>query len=247
MEYAEVVLPLPLSNTFTYRVPDTLKVKVRIGFRVLVPFGRRKYYTGIVTLLHDHKPEGYEVKEIMDVLDTFSVLRHPQLKFWQWIADYYLCSLGEVYKAAVPAGMKVESETQIVVNEDFLDTGDELREREQTVYNLLHTSDKMSPSQIAKATGYKDVMGIVAALLEKEAVRVTERIVDNYSAKTEAFVAVCAEKGDSDAMHVLFDKVARAKKQEALLLAYLDLSHWMGHGEGLQEVPVSALLERAGV
>ena len=115
--FAEVLLPLSIPGTYTYRIAPGEAVGV--GHRVLVPFGRKKIYTGIVTMLHDIEPKGYEVKEIMARLDDKPILRHPQLKFWNWIADYYLCSMGEVYKAALPAGLKVESETFISVNPDF--------------------------------------------------------------------------------------------------------------------------------
>ena len=107
--YAETILPLPLYGTFTYSIPPTLENTLKIGSRVLVQFGRKKFYTAIVTMLHNDKPEGYEVKEILSVLDEKPLLRHPQLKFWEWISEYYLCSIGDVYKAAVPSGLKIES------------------------------------------------------------------------------------------------------------------------------------------
>ena len=107
--YAEVLLPLPLYSTFTYSIPDGMDVKA--GCRVIVPFGRKKSYTGIVTSIGAVAPQGYEVKDIALVLEPEPILRYPQMKFWEWIAEYYLCSPGEVYKAAVPAGLKVVSET----------------------------------------------------------------------------------------------------------------------------------------
>ena len=96
MTYAEVILPLPLYSTFTYSIPDNLQSAIGVGFRVLVPFGRKKFYTGIVTMLHNQRPGNYEVKDIVAVLDNDSILRHPQMKFWQWISDYSLCPVGEV-------------------------------------------------------------------------------------------------------------------------------------------------------
>ena len=111
--FAELLLPLPIQGTYTYRIPEEMKEMVQVGNRVLVPFGRKKIYTAIVVLTHNQQPQGYQVKEILATLDTAPILRHPQLKFWQWIADYYLCTLGEVYKAALPSGLKVESETCI--------------------------------------------------------------------------------------------------------------------------------------
>ena len=115
-QFAEVILPLAVQGTYTYRIPEAMSVGV--GYRVLVPFGRKKYYTAVVVMTHDKEPQGYKVKEILALLDEGPILRHPQLKFWQWIAEYYLCTEGEVYKAAVPSGLKVESETQISPNPD---------------------------------------------------------------------------------------------------------------------------------
>ena len=102
----QVILPIPLQGTFTYSVPDDVRDMVGMGTRVLVQFGRKKYYTAIVAGIDQTPPGNYEVKEIMAVLDPHPALRYPQLKFWEWLADYYLCSVGEVMKAALPTGLK---------------------------------------------------------------------------------------------------------------------------------------------
>lgn len=247
MTYAEVILPLPLYSTFTYSIPDNLQSAIGVGFRVLVPFGRKKFYTGIVTMLHNQRPGNYEVKDIVAVLDNDSILRHPQMKFWQWISDYYLCPVGEVYKAAVPAGMKVESETRVSANPDFIDTDGSMTERETVVYDMLLAKERLTPAEIAKATGYKSVETVVARLIDKEAVFVTEKIVDNYRPKTEVCVALRAEKGDNKTVEDFFSKVKQAKKQEAALLAYLDLSGWMKRNATPKEVTKEALIKRAEV
>lgn len=247
MTYAEVILPLPLYSTFTYSIPDNLQSAIGVGFRVLVPFGRKKFYTGIVTMLHNQRPGNYEVKDIVAVLDNDSILRHPQMKFWQWISDYYLCPVGEVYKAAVPAGMKVESETRVSANPDFIDTDGSMTEREIVVYDMLLAKERLTPAEIAKATGYKSVETVVARLIDKEAVFVTEKIVDNYRPKTEVCVALRAEKGDNKTVEDFFSKVKQAKKQEAALLAYLDLSGWMKRNATTKEVTKDALIKRAEV
>ncbi len=244
MTYAEVILPLPLYSTFTYSIPDSFKDSVGIGFRVLVPFGRKKFYTGIVTQIHNQQPGDYEVKDIVAVLDNNSILRHPQLKFWQWISDYYLCAIGDVYKAAVPAGMKVESETRVSANPDYIDTDGTLTERETVIYDMLLTKDYLTPADIAKATGYKNVETTVADLINREALFITEKIVDNYRPKTDVYVRLKAEQGDNNTVQEFFQKVKQARKQEAALLAYLDMSGWMKH-EPLAEVPKDALIKRA--
>lgn len=126
--YAQAILPLPFDRTFTYRVPETMESSVTVGSRVLVPFGARKYYTAIVESLTPVKPqEAFNIKDISVIIDREPIVRHPQLKFWRWIADYYLSPIGDVYKAALPAGLKVESETVIEINPDI--TPDEVSDQ----------------------------------------------------------------------------------------------------------------------
>ena len=131
-KYIDVILPLPLPGFFTYALPQEYADEVQPGCRVIVPFGRKKYYTAIVYNIHYCAPTAYEVKEISTVLDSEPLLFPIQFKFWQWIADYYLCTLGEVYKAALPSGLKIESETIVEYNPDFEAT-DQLHPQEQQI------------------------------------------------------------------------------------------------------------------
>ena len=108
MNYADIILPVPLDGLFTYAIPDTLQGKVAVGIRVLVPFGRNKTYVGLVARLHDQQPEGYQVKAILQSLDSQPILLASQLSLWQWLSDYYMSPIGEVYKAALPSGLKAE-------------------------------------------------------------------------------------------------------------------------------------------
>lgn len=120
MPYVNVILPVPVQGAFTYALPAGMPPEeVRVGSRVLVPFGARHFYTGIVQATEVPRPEGMKAKEIISVLDPAPIIRHPQLRFWNWISTYYLCTLGEVFKAALPAGLKVESETVVEVNPDL--------------------------------------------------------------------------------------------------------------------------------
>ena len=106
--FVDVILPLPLDGVFTYSVPASMEGQVQRGFRVLVPLGRNKTYVGVISDIHDKAPEGYQTKDILQVLDVSPILLDSQLKLWQWIADYYMSPLGEVYKAALPSGLKAE-------------------------------------------------------------------------------------------------------------------------------------------
>lgn len=112
-KFVDVILPLPLHSCFTYSLPEEMAEEVQIGCRIVVPFGRKKYYTGIVRNVHYMKPQEYEVKEVTALLDAHPILLPLQFKFWEWVADYYLCTQGDVYKAALPSGLKLESETMV--------------------------------------------------------------------------------------------------------------------------------------
>lgn len=119
MKYVDLILPLPLPGRYTYEVPDEIEGKVEVGMRVYVQFGKSKYYTGIIDRIHTTSPKDYTTKPILALLDDKPSIRYPQRKLWSWLADYYLCSDGEVYKAAIPSGLKIESETYVSVNDDY--------------------------------------------------------------------------------------------------------------------------------
>ncbi len=118
MKYADIILPLAVANTYTFGVPLELQSMVKIGCRVEVQFGKRKIYSGIIHHLHDHKPELYEVKPIRSLLDKEPIVTEVQIKYWQWMASYYMCTIGEVMSAALPSYLKLESETYLVLNDD---------------------------------------------------------------------------------------------------------------------------------
>lgn len=244
MEFAEIIIPLPIFGTFTYSIPEELRQKIVIGGRVLVQFGRKKFYTGIVASVHNNKPTDFEVKPIISVMDSFPITRHPQLKLWEWIANYYLCTIGEVYKAALPSGLKVESETYIKLNEEFVDADNSMTEREKTVYATLYAKDKLTPAEISKATGLKNVELTISKMLERDAVFIYEKIVENYRPRTEIYVELNAEHSDKQKVATFFEMISRAKKKEAMLLAYLDLSKWMNLSEPY-EVKKEDLLKKA--
>lgn len=245
-QFAEVLLPLAIQGSYTYRITPELQPSVAIGSRVLVPFGKKRIYTAIVVMTHDIEPQGYRVKEIISVLDSFPIVKHPQIKFWQWISDYYLCTMGEVYKAAIPSGLKVESETFISVNPDFEEQQPgQLGDRDKVVLDFTAQRGRIQINEITNATGFKNVEAIVSRLLDAGAIHVSERVIDNYRPKTRSCVRLKLQRDDEQGLHHFFDEVKRAKKQEALLLAYLDLSHWLQRSKPVIEVTKDDLLKRA--
>lgn len=245
MSFAEVILPLPLKTTFTYAVNKEMAGRVVPGSRVVVPFGRKKFYTGIVATLSPFPPEGYEVKEIAMTLDDTPVLRHPQIKLWRWVSDYYMCAIGEVFKAAVPAGLKLESETFVELNPDYMEEADSRLSDEQVliIQVLEHEGKRLTIGEIGRLSGLKRVSRAVGALLDKGAVIISERLVEKYRSKKEGYVKLTDPSAEGRA--AAFKAVKGARKQENALLALLDLSGAI-HGHE-KEVSRKELMEKADV
>lgn len=249
MLYADVLLPVPIGGTFTYSVPEDMVASLRVGQRVIVPFGRKKFYTGIIGSLSPVPPQGYEVKDLAMLLSTEPAVRHPQLKFWNWVADYYLCTPGEVMKAAMPAGLKVESETFISPDPDYEEDPDNrLSQRELCVMEILLSSEKkLQLDAIGRKTGFANIGHIANSLLTKGAVMISENLVERYRSRKIVYVRLQAKKGDTESLHRLFDAVRSGSKQEKALLAAIELSGFMRQTQNLTEVTRSELMERAGV
>ncbi len=247
-KYAEVILPLPLYATFTYRVPPELAPHVAPGCRVVVPFGRKKFYTAIVTAVTGTAPKGFEIKDIESAPDGAPILKHPQLKFWEWIAEYYLCPVGDVYRAALPAGLKIESETFVEINPDYSELpGRLLSEREAIIVQSLDHNGRMTVGDIERKTGLQRVEALVMAMMEKEILIVSEKLVERYRSKKEMCVRLMPGRCDNEAMHAAFDAVKGAPKQEKMLVALVDMLN-KHRSQGVEEaVTRSALLEATGL
>ncbi len=246
MHFADVILPLPLADQYTYKIPSDLEKSVVRGGRVIVHFGKKRFYTAIVSEVYDTPPKtNSEIKEIFAVLDATPILRRPQLRFWQWMANYYLCRLGDVYKAALPSGLKIESETSVTRNPDF-ETDVPLKPNEQAVlYAFAKEKEKLTLSDLEKKTGLRNIVPIVASLMAKGAVEVNEELKRGYVPKTETYVRLASEYKQEEKMQEAFDSVRRAKKQEQLLVCFLDLSHALNPVLE-QEISKKELLEKSG-
>lgn len=244
-KYVDVIVPLPVAGQYTYSVPADLEDKVKAGCRIVVPFGSKKFYTAIVTSVHQNAPETYETKDLVEVLDTSPVLLKRQYDFWKWLADYYLCTLGDVYKAALPSGMKLESETLVVSNPEF-EADKPLPEKEQRILDLLSDDSEQCITQLEKASGIKNLLPVIKSLLEKEAIRVKEELKRSYKPRVEVRVRLTEGLQAEETVHRLFDTLARAPKQLALLMKYIELSGWGGEKKNPKEVSRKALLDATG-
>ena len=244
-KFVDVILPLPLQASFTYALPPEMDGQVQIGCRVVVSFGRKKFYTGIVRNVHYLKPQEYEVKEVSAVLDEHPILVPLQFRFWEWLADYYLCTQGDVYKAALPSGLKLESETVVEYNPDFEAT-EPLSEREQKVLDLLAVEPEQTVTRLEKESGLKNILAVVKSLLEKDALFVKEELKRTYKPKTETRVRLTEAARNERRLHFFFDELQRrAPKQLDLLMKYIELSGCLGERE-VREVSKAELLKRSG-
>ena len=218
--YIDVVLPVPLQQTFTYHVPDQFATMVLEGCRVIVQFGNRKFYTGIIKKVHHQKPE-YETKPIELLLDESPIIGRHSFLFWEWIANYYLCSEGEVMKAALPSGLKLESQTTITLREEWIET-DKLTPTEEAVYQFLLTHKKATIQQINSLTKRSNAYPVIKELLNKGAVVVEEELKTSYRPKTIAHVKVNPQLSDEKRMETVFEELKRASKQTALFMFLLN-------------------------
>jgi primosomal protein N' (replication factor Y) len=245
MKYADVILPLPLENSYTYSIPSDLETAVIPGCRVIVHFGKKRYYTAIVMDVYERKPDtDFETKEIYALLDATPVLRRPQLRFWKWISSYYMCKLGDVYKAALPSGLKLESETAVTYNADYEADGP-LRPNEQAVLDAFKGVLKLTVSELEKKTGLRNVVPVVASLMARGAVMVSEEMKRGFVPKMQTFIRLSEEYATEERLQEAFADFKRAKKQELLLVCFLDLSHALNPAL-VQEVSKKELLERSG-
>ncbi|MCL1867734.1 MAG: primosomal protein N', partial [Paludibacter sp.] len=223
-KYISVILPLPLPRTFTYSVPENLAEKVHVGMRAVVPFGKRKLYTSIVQVVHSQQPATvYVIKEIVGLIDEKPIIRHPQLQFWQWISDYYCAAIGDVYQAAVPSGLKLQSETQITLNADF-QAERQLSEREYKILDALCDEKPKTIDQLAKLTDIKSIMPTITKLLTIGAIFISENLLEKFKEKKEKYVRISADFLSDNNLKKLFDELKRAPKQSDLLMKMLDFS-----------------------
>ncbi len=219
---ADVVLPLPLAETYTYRIPEMLADRVKVGCRLVVPFGAKRIYSAIVVNVRYGESE-IELKDAMEVLDDGAVVLPEQLELWRWIADYYLCTMGEVYKAALPGGLKLESESVVVFNPDYA-AGQTLTKNEQHVLDIMEHVREQRVLDLQKVVEVKNVLPILKSLLEKGALVIREELKRNYKPRTVNIVRLTTEFFSEERLDKLFEELRKAQRQQDLLLRYLELS-----------------------
>ncbi len=223
MFFVEVILPLALDKTFTYQITEAESHFIQPGMRIAVPFGKTKIYTALALEVHTHKPLHYEAKEIHEIIDQTPVVNNRQIKHWFWIAHYYMCSIGEVYRTAVPSVLLLEGETIILKNNKTEVLKSELSDDEFLVYEALEKQNSLKVQDIVAILGKKTVLPMLHKLLAKEVIHLQEEVVENYKPKLIRFVRLAEEYNSEDALKNLLDKLKNAHKQREVILKYFQL------------------------
>lgn len=219
--YADLILPIPLKQLFTYHIlPSQLGI-IKEGTRVVVPFGKKKYYTAIVHTIYQCDEAKENIKDIYEILDDTPIINKSQLDLWQWMSNYYMCSLGEIYKAALPASFKLESDTFVDAFSDIVYENEDLSEAENNIIKYLKENKNIKLKDIEKKFEGSTLLKIVKQLAEKELVILSEKIQKDYTSKYELYVSINKEYNDNR-INETIDALAKAKKQQECFLRLLE-------------------------
>lgn len=216
--FIDVILPIPLRKLFTYSVNIDEARFLQPGMRVSVSFGKSKLYAALVCNIHDQSP-AYETKDIEYILDDQPIVNTQQLKHWQWIADYYMCSMGEVYKAAMPKAFLLESESIVEIDQKELPSAS-FTDDEWLVYEALHYKTSLTAKEIEKILNKKKTLGIVKSLVEKRAIRVSEKMYEKYIPKLIKYIRLSPDYAKDDNLKNILENLSSSPKQKQLILAY---------------------------
>jgi primosomal protein N' (replication factor Y) len=242
--FADVLLPVPIHQVFTYRIPFELNDELKFGLRVVVPFGKSKLVTGIVTEVHERIPTAYQAKYIEYVLDELPIITKKQFQFWSWISQYYMAPLGDVMNASLPANFKLSSESKIVLHPDF-ENNLELDEREQLVVDSLHANDQMDLKQLSALLGIKTIQPLIKKMIDKRIVLSFEALNERFSPKTVLCYTLTETFLDGSLLATFLADLERkstAKKQvDALLMLFKEGNY---RGNQIQPVLKKTLIDQ---
>jgi primosomal protein N' (replication factor Y) (superfamily II helicase) len=242
-QFADIVLPLAVKGRFTYRVPTKLEGTIRQGSMVIVQFGNRKLYSGIVNDLHYETPELETVKSVLDVLDLTPVINETQLKFWRWISEYYMCTIGEVMKAALPSGLCLESETQLKINPEFNDFKS-LDNSSSLVFSIIENRGSALLKSLPGIVKNRNILKVINELVIKQAFIAGESILEKYKPRESPFIILSKKLTDKELNDIL-DSLIRAPQQQNVLSTFIRIT---GYKTGADLFPVkkSILLKQSG-
>ena len=227
--YIKVIIPLAISRPYTYSVPELLRDRVEYGIRVEVQFGKKKHYTALVVEVDTEQPD-YPVKEILDVLDKDPILHPIQYPFWQWLSDYYLSPLGDIMNAALPASLKLTSETMLILNQNFDGDTYTLGDDAYLVAEALEIHNELSLDDVRKILNRNSVYPVIQELLDKDFLIVKEELKERYKPKKEDYIRFTETySSDPEMLHEALDLTSRSEKQTRALLAIIQESKKVEH------------------
>ena len=221
--FINVILPIPLEKLFTYSISKTEFEYLMPGMRVAVPFGKSKIYTALVYEIHTTPPQVYEAKEIHRILDEHPIVNQLQLKHWRWIADYYMCTIGEVFRSAMPSAFLLESETLILRNERGEVTENDLQDDEFLVFEALQHQSMLKVHEVGAIIDRKNVLPILNRLLEKNVILLKDEIYERYKPKMVRYVKLGDTFRSEDKLEELLESLTRAPKQSQVVLSLFQL------------------------
>jgi len=224
MFFVEVILPLSLAKTFTYRISEAEFHFIKKGMRVAVPFGKSKIYTALVIDMHQNEPGLYEAKEIYQILDEKPIATETQIKHWLWIASYYMCGIGDVYRGAFPSGLLLESETIISHKVDVAVNQNELSDDEFLVYEALQQQSSLKVQEIISILNKKNILPVLQKLMDKDIVVLEEEIKESYKPKLVRYVKLHSKYESDNGLNELLEVLKSANKQKQIVLAYFQIS-----------------------
>ena len=240
--FLDVILPIPVERLFTYQITEEQATIIQRGMRVAVPFGKSKIYTAVAFGVHQRPPTAYEAKEIHEILDETPLICEQQLEHWRWVADYYMCTFGEVVRAGLPSMFLLESETQIMpgavesINENAL-TDDEF-----LVVEALRHQTSLQVHDVVQIIGKKRVLPLINGLVQKKAIKLKERIQEKYRPKQVKYIRLNAEYDNDEALESLLQNLKRAPKQSQAVLSYFTI-----HGKDKKPMKVSHFEKESGI
>ncbi len=222
--YVEVILPIAIPKPYTYYVPEELVADVQFGLRVEVQFGKSKLYTGLVISISDQPPQDYKAKAVLSVIDQKPIITATQFRLWQWMADYYRCTLGEIMNAALPANLKLTSETQLTLSPLFDDDFSMLSDKEYLIAEALSIQQEISIDDVRQILGQKTVYPLIRSLLEKKIIYLKEDLKTKYKPKKVGCVRFKEPYATyPELINEAFEKVSRSQRQTNALLAFVQL------------------------
>ncbi|MBR3567309.1 MAG: primosomal protein N' [Salinivirgaceae bacterium] len=215
--FAEIVIPVPVDGVFTYEIPISMVERARVGQSVIVPFGEKKLYTGIIASLTETPPEGFKIKSILDISDDRPTITAKQLELWQWTATYYMCPIGDVYKAAVPVGLRPDSQSKVLPVREKEPSADQLGSDESAVFAVLTRDEEATIEQLAKITKLKNIIAVVKRLVDKDFALITEELRDVPRQRLQKVVRLSERITDADMLNRMLALLTRSKKQHDTL------------------------------